>query len=81
MDLESTQVKHMCQMDGFICFEGTGIYDPVLSIHQLTFSDTCYISLRSFSFNHSTQFKMYRHAEYLLSINKICVHFLLCAMF
>lgn len=36
MDLEDTQVKHMCQVDGFICFKETGIYDPLLSVHQLT---------------------------------------------
>lgn len=25
VDLEDPQVKHMCQMDGFICFKETGI--------------------------------------------------------
>lgn len=34
--LEDTQVTHMRQVDGFICFKETGIYDPLLSIHQLT---------------------------------------------
>lgn len=36
MDLEEARVKRMCQVDGFICFKETGIYDPLLSIHQLT---------------------------------------------
>lgn len=36
MDLEDTRVRRMCQVDGFICFKETGIYDLFLSIHQLT---------------------------------------------
>lgn len=81
MELEDTQVQHVCQMDGCICFKETGICGPSMSIHQLTFSDTRSISLRNFSFHHSPQLRMYRRREHLLSINKIRARFLLCATF
>lgn len=54
VDWEETWVK---QANGFICLKEMGICDSLLSIHQLTFPDTCYISPKNFSGNHSTQFK------------------------
>lgn len=78
MCLEEMQVK---QVKGFICFQETGICDPLLSIHQSTRSYTCYVSRRNFPFNQSTELKVLRHDERLLSISTIYIHFLLCAVF